>query len=253
MVWSSRAASSSRPSSSATASADVCGQGVLAEHGGGDEGRRQPGGVGDLLPGQVLAGLGVDRGDGEGLAGGGVELGVRHEEFLFRRDRCGCCGTGFGRCGRGRSAGSRWRRPDRRLRWRCRSTQPCSVSVPSARARATEGWVARLCSCADTFARTRAATLPGPDASGTASARARAASACRSQPETTGAALRSCPSASGGHRPAGGVTAHDDVAHVQHGDGVLDARRRRRRGPRRRPGPGCPRCGRRTARRVRSV
>lgn len=57
---------------------------MLAEHRRGDEGDGQAGRVGDLLPGEVLAALGVDGGGGQGLAGGGVELGVDHGKFLFR-------------------------------------------------------------------------------------------------------------------------------------------------------------------------
>ncbi|GAA1043793.1 hypothetical protein GCM10009566_55810 [Streptomyces murinus] len=56
----------------------VLGQGVLAEDGGGGEGDREAGGVGDLLPGEVLARLRLDGGGGQELTGGGVELGVDH-------------------------------------------------------------------------------------------------------------------------------------------------------------------------------
>ncbi|MDF9801608.1 hypothetical protein M2436_000155 [Streptomyces sp. HB372] len=52
---------------------------MLAEYGGGDEGDGEVRGFGDLLPGQVLADLGVNGLGGQGLTGGVVELGVHHE------------------------------------------------------------------------------------------------------------------------------------------------------------------------------
>ena len=53
-------------------------QRVLAEDGGGGERDGQAGRFGDLLPGEVFVDFGIDRGRGEGLSGGGVELRVHH-------------------------------------------------------------------------------------------------------------------------------------------------------------------------------
>ncbi|MNO04185.1 hypothetical protein D3C81_2251240 [compost metagenome] len=57
---------------------------MLAEEGGGDEGQAQAGAIGEVLPGQVFAGLGVDDGVGQGQTRCLSELRVQHGDFLFR-------------------------------------------------------------------------------------------------------------------------------------------------------------------------
>jgi len=60
-------------------------QRMLAEQGGGDEGKAQTSAIGQLLPGEVLAHLGVDDGGGQFLARSLGVLGMNHGVFLFFR------------------------------------------------------------------------------------------------------------------------------------------------------------------------